>query len=37
MLLSLFKAACSRRPTLASTPKQNVLILTLLQHICGYE
>ena len=41
MLLSLSKAACSRRPTqaktLASTPKQNVLILTLLQHIYGYE
>ena len=41
MLLSLSKAACSCRPTqaktLVSTPKQNVLILTLLQHIYGYE
>ena len=41
MLLSLSKAACSHCPTqaktLASIPKQNVLILTLLQHIYGYE
>ena len=41
VLLSLSKAACSHCPmqakTLVSTPKQNVLILILLQHIYGYE
>ena len=41
MLLSLSKAACSHHPTqaktLASTPKQIILISILLQHIYGYE